>query len=111
MWLNRASSGIILPIHRQSISPSNMSMSMHMSLQQPLLLNLQQSILPSSSSTVYFQNQVRYATKKSGGSSANGRTSQPKMLGIKRGDGASIQPGQIILRQRGTQWHAGPGVG
>jgi large subunit ribosomal protein L27 len=33
------------------------------------------------------------------------------MLGIKRGNGASVTVGAIIVRQRGTQWHAGPGVG
>ncbi|KAI9359952.1 ribosomal protein L27, partial [Zopfochytrium polystomum] len=56
--------------------------------------------------------QQRPATKKSGGSSANGRTSNPKFLGLKRGAGARVShPGQIIIRQRGTQWHPGPGVG
>ncbi|KAJ3332545.1 hypothetical protein HDU76_013856 [Blyttiomyces sp. JEL0837] len=55
--------------------------------------------------------QLRHATKKSGGSSNNGRTSQPKMLGIKRGNGSTINPGEIIIRQRGKQWHAGPNVG
>ncbi|KAI8851822.1 ribosomal protein L27, partial [Chytridium lagenaria] len=55
--------------------------------------------------------QVRHATKKSGGSSNNGRTSQPKMLGVKRGQGSAVNPGDIIIRQRGTKWHAGAGVG
>ncbi|KAJ3117968.1 hypothetical protein HDU96_004644 [Phlyctochytrium bullatum] len=49
--------------------------------------------------------------KESGGSSNNGRTSQPKMLGVKRGQGAMVKPGDIIIRQRGTKWNAGPGVG
>ncbi|ORY44787.1 hypothetical protein BCR33DRAFT_697494 [Rhizoclosmatium globosum] len=55
--------------------------------------------------------QVRHATKKAGGSTSNGRSSQPKHLGVKSGNGAAVVPGQIILRQRGTEWHAGPGVG
>ena len=55
--------------------------------------------------------QVRHATHKSGGSTANGRTSQPKFLGFKKMHGASVLPGHIILRQRGTKWHPATDVG
>lgn len=54
---------------------------------------------------------LRSATKKAGGSSRNGRTSQPKYLGFKKYQGASVIPGNLILKQRGTQWHPGTGVG
>lgn len=52
----------------------------------------------------------RGATKKTGGSSKNGRTSRPKYLGPKRGDGEEVKAGEILLRQRGTRIHPGPGV-
>ncbi|KAI9102053.1 ribosomal L27 protein-domain-containing protein [Phlyctochytrium arcticum] len=55
--------------------------------------------------------QVRHATKKSGGSSKNGRTSLPKYLGFKSPHQTVVKPGTIILRQRGTEWHAGTQVG
>ncbi|KAJ3072794.1 54S ribosomal protein L2 mitochondrial [Podochytrium sp. JEL0797] len=61
--------------------------------------------------SVLFAGQVRHATKKAGGSTSNGRSSQPKHLGVKAGNGAAVVPGTIIVRQRGTSWHAGPGVG
>ncbi len=51
------------------------------------------------------------ATKKAGGSSRNGRDSEGRRLGIKVSGGARVIPGNIILRQRGTQWHPGDGVG
>ncbi len=51
------------------------------------------------------------AHKKAGGSSRNGRDSQAKRLGVKIYGGQGIEPGQIIVRQRGTQFHAGPNVG
>jgi len=51
------------------------------------------------------------AHKKAGGSSRNGRDSQAKRLGIKAYGGESIQAGSIIVRQRGTQFHAGEDVG
>jgi LSU ribosomal protein L27P len=51
------------------------------------------------------------ATKKAGGSSRNGRDSAGRRLGIKVSGGARVIPGNIILRQRGTQWHPGDGVG
>lgn len=51
------------------------------------------------------------AHKKGGGSSRNGRDSQPKMLGVKRFDGELVTPGSIIVRQRGTRIHKGLNVG
>jgi len=51
------------------------------------------------------------AHKKAGGSSRNGRDSNPKMLGVKVYGGESISAGGIIVRQRGTQFHAGDNVG
>lgn len=51
------------------------------------------------------------ATKKAGGSTRNGRDSNPKYLGVKRSDGQLVQAGSIIVRQRGTRFHAGSGVG
>ena len=51
------------------------------------------------------------AHKKAGGSSRNGRDSQAKRLGVKVYGGESINAGSIILRQRGTQFHAGDNVG
>jgi large subunit ribosomal protein L27 len=51
------------------------------------------------------------AHKKAGGSSRNGRDSAGKRLGVKCFGGESVVAGNIILRQRGTQWHIGTGVG
>jgi len=51
------------------------------------------------------------AHKKAGGSSRNGRDSNPKMLGVKKFGGEAIEAGNIILRQRGTQFHPGENVG
>lgn len=51
------------------------------------------------------------ATKKAGGSTRNGRDSKPKYLGVKRSDGQLVQAGEILVRQRGTRFHAGNGVG
>lgn len=51
------------------------------------------------------------AHKKAGGSSRNGRDSQSKRLGVKRYGGEHVGAGAIIVRQRGTQVHAGPNVG
>lgn len=51
------------------------------------------------------------AHKKAGGSTRNGRDSNPKYLGVKIYGGQCIEPGNIILRQRGTQFHPGAGVG
>lgn len=51
------------------------------------------------------------ATKKAGGSTRNGRDSKPKYLGVKRFGGQIIRAGEIIVRQRGTRFHPGKGVG
>ncbi len=51
------------------------------------------------------------AHKKAGGSSRNGRDSQSKRLGVKRYAGEAVKAGNIIVRQRGTRFHAGPNVG
>lgn len=51
------------------------------------------------------------AHKKAAGSTRNGRDSNPKMLGVKIFGGQAISAGNIIVRQRGTEFHAGEGVG
>jgi large subunit ribosomal protein L27 len=51
------------------------------------------------------------AQKKGGGSTRNGRDSQPKMLGVKAFGGELITAGSIIVRQRGTRFHPGTNVG
>ena len=50
------------------------------------------------------------AQKKGGGSTRNGRDSQPKMLGVKVFGGELVPAGSIIVRQRGTKFHAGTNV-
>jgi large subunit ribosomal protein L27 len=50
------------------------------------------------------------AHKKAGGSSKNGRDSESKRLGVKRFGGQEVLAGNILVRQRGTQYHAGPNV-
>ena len=51
------------------------------------------------------------AQKKAGGSTRNGRDSNPKYLGVKRFGGQQVSAGEILVRQRGTRFHAGYGVG
>ena len=51
------------------------------------------------------------AHKKAGGSSRNGRDTAGRRLGIKMFGGQTVIAGNIIARQRGTTWHAGPNVG
>ena len=51
------------------------------------------------------------AQKKGGGSTRNGRDSQPKMLGVKAFGGQAVSAGSIIVRQRGTKFHPGLNVG
>ncbi len=51
------------------------------------------------------------AHKKAGGSTRNGRESHSKRLGVKRFGGQAVLAGNILVRQRGTQYHAGPNVG
>lgn len=51
------------------------------------------------------------AHKKAGGSTRNGRDSQSKRLGVKRFGGQAVVAGNIIVRQRGTRYHAGVNAG
>jgi large subunit ribosomal protein L27 len=51
------------------------------------------------------------AHKKAGGSTRNGRDSESKRLGVKIYGGQAVQPGNIIVRQRGTRFHNGVNVG
>ena len=51
------------------------------------------------------------AHKKAGGSTRNGRDSESKRLGVKRFGGQAVNAGSIIVRQRGTRFHAGDHVG
>ena len=51
------------------------------------------------------------AHKKAGGSSRNGRDSESKRLGVKLFGGQAVKAGNILVRQRGTKFHAGYGVG
>ena len=51
------------------------------------------------------------AHKKAGGSTRNGRDSQSKRLGVKRFGGQAVIAGNILIRQRGTKFHAGTNVG
>jgi large subunit ribosomal protein L27 len=52
-----------------------------------------------------------FAHKKGVGSSRNGRDSEAKRLGIKRADGQKVLAGSILVRQRGTKFYPGTGVG
>lgn len=52
-----------------------------------------------------------FAHKKGVGSTKNGRDSESKRLGVKRGDGQSVLAGNILVRQRGTKIHPGTNVG
>lgn len=52
-----------------------------------------------------------FASKKGVGSSRNGRDSESKRLGVKRGDGQFVLAGNILVRQRGTKIHPGTNVG
>ena len=52
-----------------------------------------------------------FAHKKGGGSTKNGRDSEAKRLGVKRGDGQLVLAGNVLVRQRGTHIHPGNNVG
>lgn len=52
-----------------------------------------------------------FAHKKGVGSTKNGRDSESKRLGVKRGDGQAVLAGNILVRQRGTKIHPGNNVG
>lgn len=68
------------------------------------------SASPSTIAGPLFQ-QCRGASKKQGGSTQNTKDSLPKFLGIKLYGGQRCVPGNIIIRQRGTEFHPGVGVG
>jgi large subunit ribosomal protein L27 len=51
------------------------------------------------------------AHKKAGGSSRNGRDTAGRRLGVKKFGGETVVAGNILVRQRGTKWHPGTGVG
>ncbi|PRW56434.1 50S ribosomal L27 isoform A [Chlorella sorokiniana] len=55
--------------------------------------------------------QLRWASKKQGGSTQNTKDSLPKYLGVKLFGGQRCRPGNIIVRQRGTEFHPGANVG
>lgn len=52
-----------------------------------------------------------FVHKKGGGSTKNGRDSESKRLGVKRGDGQFVLAGNVLVRQRGTHIHPGNNVG
>lgn len=52
-----------------------------------------------------------FSSKKGAGSSKNGRDSESKRLGVKKGDGSAVLAGNILVRQRGTKIHPGENVG
>ena len=56
-------------------------------------------------------NSQLFAHKKGGGSTKNGRDSESKRLGVKRGDGQFVLAGNVLVRQRGTHIHPGNNVG
>eukprot|EP01122_Echinamoeba_exundans_P011057 TRINITY_DN4274_c0_g1_i1.p1 TRINITY_DN4274_c0_g1~~TRINITY_DN4274_c0_g1_i1.p1 ORF type:complete len:175 (+),score=30.23 TRINITY_DN4274_c0_g1_i1:51-527(+) len=60
--------------------------------------------------TVEAEAQKRWASKAAGGTTKNNRDSNPKYLGLKKGQGQLVQTGNILVRQRGTKFHAGAGV-
>lgn len=60
---------------------------------------------------MFVMNLQLFAHKKGVGSSRNGRDSESKRLGVKRGDGQFVLAGNILVRQRGTKIHPGVNVG
>lgn len=56
------------------------------------------------------ESQKRWASKAAGGTTKNNRDSKPKYLGLKKGHGQLVQPGHILVRQRGTKFHPATGV-
>ena len=73
--------------------------------------NAAEQVLCALTSSFQQQQQIRFASKKAGGSTSNGRDSNPKFLGIKKYGGELVRPGNIIARQRGTKWHPGENCG
>ncbi|KAI8092566.1 ribosomal L27 protein-domain-containing protein [Halteromyces radiatus] len=82
---------------------STIKMCQWTSIARPTTINLCESASVS--------NQVRWASKKSGGSSRNGRDSAGRRLGVKKFGGQQVVPGNIIVRQRGTKFHPGDHIG
>ncbi|KAJ1899374.1 54S ribosomal protein L2 mitochondrial [Kickxella alabastrina] len=64
-----------------------------------------------SAQTSVIHQQLRFASKKTGGSSRNGRDSIGRRLGMKKQQNEYVIPGNIIVRQRGTKFHPGENVG
>jgi large subunit ribosomal protein L27 len=60
---------------------------------------------------MFFFDLQLFASKKGGGSTRNGRDSNAQRLGVKKYGGEAVIPGNIIVRQRGTQFYPGAGVG
>ena len=77
---------------------------------QPLFKTLSNNIL-SNTPNNQFRIQARFASKKSGGSTQNGRTSNPHFMGLKLQHNAQAKKGSILIRQRGTKFHPGENVG
>ena len=69
------------------------------------------SVLPEFFGPASIFSLVRFASKKQGGSSSNGRDSEGRRLGIKKYGGEYVKSGSIIARQRGTKWHCGDNCG
>jgi hypothetical protein len=69
----------------------------------PLGAALAAGVLPQASPAAGLLGGVRFATSKAGGSSKNGRDSKPKYLGVKKFGGEYVEPGNIIIRQRGQR--------
>jgi len=59
----------------------------------------------------FYLQPCRFASKKAGGTSSNGRDSAGRRLGVKKFGGEVVIPGNIIIRQRGTRYYPGEGVG
>jgi len=71
----------------------------------PSILSLIHPLIPIASTyNAITTSQIRWATSKSGGSTKNGRDSKPKFLGIKKYGGEYVEPGNIIIRQRGAKY-------
>ncbi|KAJ0405177.1 hypothetical protein P43SY_001382 [Pythium insidiosum] len=74
-------------------------------------VNTTSANVPVGMSDSMFTMSRRWATKKAGGSTKNGRDSESKRLGLKKFGGEKVLAGNIIIRQRGTKYHPGRGVG
>eukprot|EP00644_Phytophthora_capsici_P005628 jgi/Phyca11/538683/estExt2_Genewise1Plus.C_PHYCAscaffold_20236 len=86
-------------------------MSMAMGLARVFGCSASTSVRVGANSEGVYSFSRRWATKKAGGSTKNGRDSESKRLGVKKFGGESVLAGNIIIRQRGTKYHPGTGVG